>query len=334
RHSQDLEEGGDAYRPGGFHPVYICDVYSAKYEILSKLGYGRYATVWLVRDLEAQESDPNEFHVLKVLSAECYGSEKDILEREILRHLREGDQRLLGCSHICRLVDGFEHTGPNGKHVCLVFELYGETFRSFGTWFLESMIPGQVMRRITIQLLLALDYAHYVNVIHTGKSLTLFPHTLSTRCSNLFHYPPDIQPNNIFVKVRTHKFIRSGYLSIPPIQQDKAEKRYTVVPSRLMYRYYFEDGDRFDLFGFFSHPLLEKGDQDLVGRVFDDQGNVKGRTPFVDRPNLTHEEFTPGLTQEERDEFVAFLRSSMTIDPAKRPSPEDLLRGPWLRAPS
>ncbi|KAK6844458.1 Protein kinase-like domain protein [Apiospora arundinis] len=124
------------------------DVYHAKYEVL----------MWLVRDLEAQEGDPNEFYALKVLSAECYGSEKDIFEREILRHLREGDKRLLGHSHICRLVDDFEHTSPNGNH--LVFELYGETLRGFGAWFPESMIPGQVMRRITIQLLLALDYAH------------------------------------------------------------------------------------------------------------------------------------------------------------------------------
>ncbi|KAK6825851.1 Serine-threonine protein kinase [Apiospora arundinis] len=79
---EDLEEGGESYRPGGFHPVYISDVYHTKYKVLSKLGYGRYPTVWLVRDLKAQEGDPNEFYALKVLSAECYGSEKDIFERE------------------------------------------------------------------------------------------------------------------------------------------------------------------------------------------------------------------------------------------------------------
>lgn len=43
-----LEEGTAAYRPGGFHPVYIGDIYHGRYEILNKIGYGRYSTVWLV----------------------------------------------------------------------------------------------------------------------------------------------------------------------------------------------------------------------------------------------------------------------------------------------
>lgn len=49
----DIEEGRDKYRPGGFHPVYIGDVYADKYKILSKIGYGAYSTVWLVKDLTA-----------------------------------------------------------------------------------------------------------------------------------------------------------------------------------------------------------------------------------------------------------------------------------------
>ena len=49
--SSNIEEGRDAYHPGGFHPVYIGDVYASKYEVMSKIGYGRYSTVWLVKDL-------------------------------------------------------------------------------------------------------------------------------------------------------------------------------------------------------------------------------------------------------------------------------------------
>lgn len=92
------------------------------------------------------------------------------MEREILKHLRAQDEEQLGYSQICHLVDDFEHKGPNGTHVCLVFELIGETLRSFGAWFPDSMIPNEVMRRITIQLLLAIHFAHNHNVIHTGMS--------------------------------------------------------------------------------------------------------------------------------------------------------------------
>jgi len=48
---RDVEEGKDAYRLHGFHPVYIGDVYNERYEVLHKIGYGRYSTVWLVKDL-------------------------------------------------------------------------------------------------------------------------------------------------------------------------------------------------------------------------------------------------------------------------------------------
>ncbi len=50
--SGDIEEGRDAYRPGGFHPVYAGDVYGERYKVLNKIGYGRYSTVWLVEDLK------------------------------------------------------------------------------------------------------------------------------------------------------------------------------------------------------------------------------------------------------------------------------------------
>lgn len=110
---------------------------------------------------------------LKILTASSYGAEKDIFERQILRHLREGDPDETGYDHICHLLDDFEHEGPNGRHVCLVFELMGETLQSFGAWFSESRIPEPVMRRFAIQLIIALDYAHDHNVIHTGMSLAV-----------------------------------------------------------------------------------------------------------------------------------------------------------------
>lgn len=51
---EDVDEGRAAYRPGGFHPVYIGDVFNERWKVLNKIGYGRYSTVWLVRDLQAR----------------------------------------------------------------------------------------------------------------------------------------------------------------------------------------------------------------------------------------------------------------------------------------
>ena len=46
-------ESPDGYRPGGYHPVHIGEVYRERYRVLHKLGYGAYSTVWLARDLSA-----------------------------------------------------------------------------------------------------------------------------------------------------------------------------------------------------------------------------------------------------------------------------------------
>ncbi|KND89443.1 SRSF protein kinase 3 [Tolypocladium ophioglossoides CBS 100239] len=104
---EDFEEGKAAYRPGGFHPVYVGDVYKDRYLVLNKVGYGVYSTVWLVRDLLDDIGEENRFRALKVLSAECYGQGHDTFEKEILTHLRDGDRRQLGYAYVCHLVDDF-----------------------------------------------------------------------------------------------------------------------------------------------------------------------------------------------------------------------------------
>ncbi|KAJ0413300.1 kinase-like domain-containing protein [Aspergillus carlsbadensis] len=218
-----LEEGTAVYQPGGFHPVYVGDVFKDRYKVLNKIGYGVYSTVWLVRDLNPPQPGPeNEFRALKVLSAECYdGSQAPIFEREILTHLRNGDRDQHGYKHVCHLLDDFEHVGPNGTHVCLVFELMGETLRTFGAWFPESRLPSSVMRRFTIQLLLVLDFAHDHNVIHT-----------------------DIKPDNIFVKFRDYSLVESGYLANVEIpNQNRSEEQYTPIPSTPLRNDYFSEAD-------------------------------------------------------------------------------------------
>lgn len=46
-HSEQIED----YRPGGFHPVHFGDLlYNGQYEIIRKLGYGSFSTVWLAKD--------------------------------------------------------------------------------------------------------------------------------------------------------------------------------------------------------------------------------------------------------------------------------------------
>jgi serine/threonine-protein kinase SRPK3 len=114
------------------------------------------------------EASDHHFKALKILSAEYYDEQQPLFEIEILKHLREADRSHPGYDSICHLHDDFEHIGPNGKHKCLVFDLIGETLRTFRIWFKHSALPNSIMRKLTGYLLMALDYAHDSGVIHTG----------------------------------------------------------------------------------------------------------------------------------------------------------------------
>lgn len=53
---QEGVENLEGYRSGGYHPTHIGDQYcDSRYEVVHKLGYGSYSTVWLAKDhLEAR----------------------------------------------------------------------------------------------------------------------------------------------------------------------------------------------------------------------------------------------------------------------------------------
>lgn len=109
---------------------------------------------------------------MKVLSAECYGQEKDIFELEILRKLSKTNQDHAGAQYVSRIVDSFEHQGPNGRHICLLFKAMAESLATFKLWFPTHTLPGPLLQRFSIQLLQALDFAHKCGVIHTGRDFS------------------------------------------------------------------------------------------------------------------------------------------------------------------
>lgn len=48
-----LCEWVEDYRPGGYHPVLLGDMFNdGQYKVIRKLGEGSYSTVWLARDLK------------------------------------------------------------------------------------------------------------------------------------------------------------------------------------------------------------------------------------------------------------------------------------------
>ncbi len=60
----DVVESVEEYRRGGYHPVHLNDVFNHRYEIIAKLAYGQYSTVWLALDQRYSHlhTFPQEFH--------------------------------------------------------------------------------------------------------------------------------------------------------------------------------------------------------------------------------------------------------------------------------
>lgn len=65
-------------------------------------------------------------------------------------------------------MDSFIHNGPNGQHYCLVFETLGESVRSLQKNTGQGSLPLNTVKSIARQTLLALEYLHTYNLIHTG----------------------------------------------------------------------------------------------------------------------------------------------------------------------
>lgn len=62
------------YTEGGYHPIEIGNVLNDRYEIVDKLGYGGWSTVWLARD-----SRQKRYVALKVGIADSLPYEIDAL---------------------------------------------------------------------------------------------------------------------------------------------------------------------------------------------------------------------------------------------------------------
>lgn len=92
---------------------------------------------------------------LKVLTAKTFGDRNDTFELDILDRIKAQCIQHPGKSHILGLLDEFEHHGPNGCHVCLVFKAMGQDLSIYRRLFPGRRIPLPLLKQISRQLLLA-----------------------------------------------------------------------------------------------------------------------------------------------------------------------------------
>ena len=67
-----------------------------------------------------------------------------------------------------KLLDHFKHAGPNGQHVCMVFEYLGDNLLSVIKYSDYRGVPLSMVKELCFHILVGLDYLHRkLSIIHT-----------------------------------------------------------------------------------------------------------------------------------------------------------------------
>ncbi|KAI3823281.1 hypothetical protein L1987_04715 [Smallanthus sonchifolius] len=156
------DEGTEDYRRGGYHAVRIGDTFKhSRYVVQRKLGWGHFSTVWL-----AWDTHKSRYVALKVQKGAQHYTEAAMDEITILKQIAEGDPDDKKC--VVKLLDHFKHSGPNGQHVCMVFEYLGDNLLTLIKYSDYRGIPLHKVKEICYHILGGLDYLHQqLSIIHT-----------------------------------------------------------------------------------------------------------------------------------------------------------------------
>ncbi|XP_019121951.2 SRSF protein kinase 3 [Larimichthys crocea] len=205
--NQDSEDPRE-YCYGGYHPVQIGDTLNRRYQVVSKLGWGYFATVWLCLDLRLGLRV-----AVKVLKSGDGFTQAGQDELALLRCAGGPTSRHPSSQRIVQLLDEFKVAGVNGVHMCLVLELLGPDLRSWQLCFGNPGLMWPSVKQIVTQVLQGLDYLHtQCKIIHT-----------------------DIKPENILLCLegQSHKVPAGGSSLSSVLTRKETTEKEQLNPYRL-----------------------------------------------------------------------------------------------------
>lgn len=161
----------EKYHISGYHPIAIGDTLKdGRYQIVDKLGYGGYSTIWIAQDRDA----PSKYVAVKVCISDSTITSQ---ENEINQRLLHSDDHR--ASMILPILDEFVLDGPNGQHSCIVtppvrMSIAASKSATHG----YNIFPLPTARAIAAQLAQVVAFCHAQGVVHgdlhTGNILLRF----------------------------------------------------------------------------------------------------------------------------------------------------------------
>ncbi|KAI9676668.1 MAG: hypothetical protein M1829_002986 [Trizodia sp. TS-e1964] len=153
------EERQPFYSSTSFYPVRIGQVLNSRYQVVGKLGYGGYSTVWLCRDLVE-----HQYIALKLCRSDAPQVKREI---DAYRHLNTIKAKHTGASPVRTMLDSFDLLENQQIYPCIVHKPLGISLAKFWTKVKRNKLPENVLKLVLIHILIALDFLHAkANIIH------------------------------------------------------------------------------------------------------------------------------------------------------------------------
>jgi serine/threonine-protein kinase SRPK3 len=149
---------------------------------------------------------------LKIVKSAAHYTETAVDEIKLLERVSTANKEAVGRNYVAQLLDHFTHRGPNGTHICMAFEVLGENLLSVIKRYKHRGIPTNIVKQITKQVLLGLEYLHTeCNIIHT-----------------------DLKPENVLVCIPdVERFLRREQSLADIHKCNEASKRATLTSQPL-----------------------------------------------------------------------------------------------------
>ncbi|KAJ2990091.1 hypothetical protein NUW54_g8582 [Trametes sanguinea] len=194
------------YDPKDFYPVELGEVLHSRYQVIGKLGYGGYSTVWLCRDLAE-----HRYVAVRICARNSVPIQREVAALEHLDSFPAINHP--GRYFLRSMLDRFQLSPKHVEHSelegqvdarpfrCLVYEPMAMSVVGCRRFSPGRELPLWLTTFITEAILFVVDYLHrHAKLVHTGLSHFLMVLTPFVLRSELFG-GTDIQERNILIGI-------------------------------------------------------------------------------------------------------------------------------------